>query len=460
MRNKVIVIVTILIVLVLLSVLVYMKINSKKIELTEDGTYSIKLDETFSNANEKMDVIEKLIRKNFDKKFNFNDYDVHEYNEPGSVMYGAVELKYKINDTRTNLGYIVYAKKNKITEIITNMKDVDLEKYKNEFNEANKVYAKFENTEDIESKTRVVNKIWVGTFQLAWNELMKQLGGNIELEGAKSSLVEELNKQKFTKEMLNENSYYIKTGAINTLLRDEINKELKNKFNTESDVINKIDWNSTGNDYLIYAMLNKNFTFKTPFPKFTKTFGNSEKNVMYFGLETSTVQDTFKQVTALFYNSPSDFAVKIDTKEGEELILYRTDSSKSFEESYEEILQKANKYTGTKELKNEKDELKVPFINLTKNISYNELNDRIIKGKNGAKIKGTLQTVNFNLDNYGGNIKSEALIHTLMSYSEETPRYFNFTDTFLLYLKEKDKTKPYFALKVDDTEFLVESKEK
>lgn len=41
-----------------------------------------------------------------------------------------------------------------------------------------------------------------------------------------------------------------------------------------------------------------------------------------------------------------------------------------------------------------------------------------------------------------------------MSASLEEPRYFNFTDTFVLYLKEKDKYKPYFALLVDNTGIL------
>lgn len=43
-----------------------------------------------------------------------------------------------------------------------------------------------------------------------------------------------------------------------------------------------------------------------------------------------------------------------------------------------------------------------------------------------------------------------------MSASLEEPRYFNFTDIFVLYLKEKDKDKPYFALLVDNTDILVE----
>lgn len=53
------------------------------------------------------------------------------------------------------------------------------------------------------------NRVWVGTFQLAWNELMKSLGGPIEFEGGNPELVNDLNTQSFSKDMLNKNSYYI-----------------------------------------------------------------------------------------------------------------------------------------------------------------------------------------------------------------------------------------------------------
>lgn len=37
----------------------------------------------------------------------------------------------------------------------------------------------------------------------------------------------------------------------------------------------------------------------------------------------------------------------------------------------------------------------------------------------------------------------------------ETGRKFIYNDDFILYLKEEDKEKPYFALKVDNTDVLV-----
>ena len=51
------------------------------------------------------------------------------------------------------------------------------------------------------------NRIWVGTFQLVWNDLMDGIvKGPVIFKGKKSITAEQLNKQDFTKEMLSENS--------------------------------------------------------------------------------------------------------------------------------------------------------------------------------------------------------------------------------------------------------------
>lgn len=41
----------------------------------------------------------------------------------------------------------------------------------------------------------------------------------------------------------------------------------------------------------------------------------------------------------------------------------------------------------------------------------------------------------------------------------EKGREFIYNDDFILYLKEEDKDKPYFALKVDDIDILVSAEE-
>ena len=52
------------------------------------------------------------------------------------------------------------------------------------------------------------NRVWVGTFQLVWNDLMDGIvKGPVKFEGYKSPLVKQLNKQKFNVDQLSEDSY-------------------------------------------------------------------------------------------------------------------------------------------------------------------------------------------------------------------------------------------------------------
>ena len=302
------------------------------------------------------------------------------------------------------------------------------------------------------------NQVWVGTFNLVWNELMQKLGGNVEFEGQSSDLATDLNKQSFTKEMLSDSSYYVKADYVSETLRDTITNDISNKFNTQSTILDKINWRSS-NNYLLYAMLKKEFTFKSPFvEKNAGTFGESTEKVKYFGLECCSLDECFEQVEVLFYNSDNDFAIKIDTVEGEEVILYRTNQVTNFENKYSELIEKSEKYTGSKALIRKKDELAIPFIKVNAQINYDELCNKTIKNSNGAFIGQAVQTVDFELNNYGGNITSEAAIVVYLSASMQIPRYFNFTDDFVLYLKEQNSPKPYFALFVNNTDVLITEK--
>ena len=271
------------------------------------------------------------------------------------------------------------------------------------------------------------NKVWCGTFNLVWNDFMNDvIGGKIEFEDGPSELADELNKQTFTVNELNSNSYYKIHGIASFDLKNKIESEIKEKFNEDSKILDKVEWGNS-EAYVLYSMLKKEFNYLEKFPTLKdNTFGDSEE----------------------------DFAIKLKTKEGEEVYLYRTTGeNKSFEENYKEMLEKQAKYTGDKNW-NKNDILNIPFIKITDEINYDELCGRFIKGTNWY-IRQAIQTIDFELNNYGGSVKSEALIEALKEAVFETERKFIYNNDFILYLKEEDKEKPYFALKVDNTDVLV-----
>ena len=151
----------------------------------------------------------------------------------------------------------------------------------------------------------------------------------------------------------------------------------------------------------------------------------------------------------MFYNN-DEYAVKLLTKENEEVILLKTNDNKSFEQLYDYIALNTRQ-----ENFGRNDTLKIPNININKLISYDELCGKQIIGTN-KKISKALQSIKFNLDNKGGSLKSEAMIGIVtMSLAPEVSRHFNFDSNFVLFLKEANKDKPYFATRIENTEFLV-----
>lgn len=284
-----------------------------------------------------------------------------------------------------------------------------------------------------------INNLWVGTLDLAWKDLEEKIGLNkIELEGEMPQIANDLNESTFSKEMLNPNDY---------------------KINVERTVTN---------GYKIDATLNKELNFLESFDNFSDykwTFGNGDEAIKYFGINNASPEEMNKNVEILFYNKlnngsllSNDMAIKLKTKEGDEIILYRTDDKKSFDEYYEDIKAKTKNYKGRTEF-SEDDELRVPYVKVNGMINYNQLYDKKIKNSKGLYIYDVIQNVNFYLNERGCNLSSKATMVTeYMGIGQDT-KYCYFQDTFIIFMKEKNSDKPYFALKVDNNDILEKIEE-
>ena len=103
------------------------------------------------------------------------------------------------------------------------------------------------------------------------------------------------------------------------------------------------------------------------------------------------------------------------------------------------------------------EELKIPYMNVDTAVNYEELCGKEIKRKEGGYIVVALQTVKFSLDETGGGVISEGVIQEVRKsedINQAEERQFDFNDNFILFLKEKDKQKPYLAFKVNSTEIM------
>lgn len=301
------------------------------------------------------------------------------------------------------------------------------------------------------------NRLWVGTFQLVWNDFMDNiLHGPVLFKNEKSVLAEQLNKQEFTKAMLSEDSYYTAYGETSLELKAKIEKAIKEKFNETSELLDKINWNDPNNAYLMYAMLKKDFKFLSKFDVVNKEgFNNSKEKINYFGIDKQSKSNMYKNVDVLFYNTPWDYAVALKSDK-DDVILYRTNTNKSFDVVYKTLNTKAQKYKGSKQFV-AGDQLKVPFMTFKDMTNYDELCSKEIVTPKASKrlyISKAMQTADFNMNAKGVTLKSEAVLD-IMTMSmpltvKEKGRNFFFNKTFYLFMKENGKTMPYFALRVED----------
>lgn len=298
------------------------------------------------------------------------------------------------------------------------------------------------------------NTIWCGTFQLIWNDLKNDIAKQDIVFNPQSKIVENLNKETFSVKDISDKYYYKKIGTPTIALKQEIEKAIQDKFNEKSDILDNFDWNGkTKEDYFLYAMLKKEFQFEKVFDEFENGKFGQYDNVKYFGIKTGENEEVRNQVTVLYYDSANNFAIKLKTKQEDEVILCKNPEGKTFNEIYKNIEEKEKNFKGNKGIA-EKEVVKIPNIKLNEKAEFSELENKPFLFSNGNSylIEKAMQTIQFELDKTGGKIKSEAgmMVSKTSLERPEEKRTFVLDDTFAIFLKEDGKDNPYFAGKISD----------
>lgn len=304
---------------------------------------------------------------------------------------------------------------------------------------------------------------WCATFQLVWNDMKNEIVKTDVVFNPQLEMVENLNKESFTEDMLSDEYYFKIYGLKTKKLKEEIEKGIKEKFNQTSDILKDFDWSEEALDdptssdirrYFFYTMLYREFEYKSKFSVLDNAKFGEYEDIKYFGVNKNSKEAVRKQIEVLFYNSENDFAVKIKTKDNDEVIFYKNPEGETFKEIYDSMMKKTNEYEESRDF-SEKDFFMAPILSFNVKREYKELENKKFNTADGniAMIEKAIQSIKFSLDETGGKVKSEAGVDSWKTTSmaeEEKTRYFNVNDTFALFLKEETKDVPYLALRVDD----------
>lgn len=295
---------------------------------------------------------------------------------------------------------------------------------------------------------------WCGTFQLIWNDLKNDVVKQDIVFNPQLKVVENLNKGSFNTTQISDSSYYKAQGIPTQELKEQIENGIKEKFNETSDILDDFVFNGDPNKYFLYAMLKKEFEFENEFDELDDGKFGEYNDVEYFGINSNSNELLRNQVQVLYYNSKEDFAIKLLTKQNDEVIITRGNEGNTFNEIYNDVKNKQTTYQGNTEL-SEVDNLQIPKINFDVKKEFEELEDKEFEtaDREIMFIEKALQTIEFELDEKGGKVESEAgmMVNKMSALPEESePREFIVDDTFTIFLQEEGKEMPYFCANIDD----------
>lgn len=302
------------------------------------------------------------------------------------------------------------------------------------------------------------NAAWCVAFDLAWKEffysVLKVDFNNLDsVYLGDKEVVKNLIKECLEDFVIDDNEYYVTSGKQTISLKKKIEKVLKDKFKTKSDVLDSIEFSKDENTMLVlvYAILMFEIKFRKKFKNFQEQFpfGKDGKMASFFGFKNSRSEELQEQVSPLFYNNDNDFALTIESEDNKSIILYRTDDKGRFESILNQLRQKSEIGEECEVKSMMVPALKLDLIEVFKDLDRQKFHAR---DNEIVTISTAMQSLKFALNNEGAKVKSEAVIscERMAYFPAETikKRDFIFNNTFYLFIFE-DNT-PLVALRVED----------
>jgi hypothetical protein len=272
------------------------------------------------------------------------------------------------------------------------------------------------------------NNIYVVTLILAWNDIKNEIGA--ELTAFSSEQLEEINLSK---------------SHLNTLQKNEYESSIE------------VD----GRKISTNAYFRKSLQFEKPLTKFEDPilFGNTK--VESFGFWGNC---EFAKVN--YYTDENEYSITLFPKNKEhEIILIMNQGLKYSLNNFQDYFSRYNQQKDLKKneaiLLNNKDKIVIPIIQFNLEKTFEKIVRSTFKGNNlEFEVVEAKQQNAFILNEGGAEV--ESLVEMISEASEEMvkphPKLMIFNKPFVVFLKRKDASHPYFGIYVVNDELLKRSK--
>jgi len=261
-------------------------------------------------------------------------------------------------------------------------------------------------------------------------------------------MVDKLNNSPFTKNDLDEKSYYIKSGFGQETV-DLINKESRQKFPGKS--FRDLELKLAPTDIISYAYFIKEVEYWTQFEE-KEVFFEKERVKGFY----AKGHDQKENIKILKYWDDDRFIISLKLKDGgDELFLAKGFNMNEPQDIVNEIV----RYNSTNlPLIDHDDKFEMPKLHLQHHRDYVELIRKYLANEGFEKyfLASMYENIKFDMDHRGARVENEAAIAVGAAAIAQRPKIKKFIldKPFWVVMKRRDSQHPYFILGVKNTELM------
>ena len=310
--------------------------------------------------------------------------------------------------------------------------------------------------------TKGTNGVWCASFLAAWKKLAADLAGeDVTLDGTPGTAAL-LNKAADPRPQIPPGASYVAAGWRQQRVVQRIADDLK-RFFPEKPI--PTFRGMTDDSFVAYAYLEANVKFTLPYLQSRKPLEFSDSRgtktgVTSFGIrweDRSNYDQLRAQPGILFLkkgplNKNQEFAIDLSTESSpSQVVVARIRAEATLAAAVARVEREQAELKARNKL-GPNDVLLVPDLFGQISHRFSDLEGKAFKNRNlnGQQLDVAQQDILFRLDRSGAEIKSESTMYALSAGTN-----FVLDRPFLIYMKARGATAPYFAMWVDNPELLT-----
>lgn len=230
--------------------------------------------------------------------------------------------------------------------------------------------------------------------------------------------------------ILNFHHYGNSNGTFKETLKGKFYKATGNKNKNLESLNYRRDLSS----YILYSYYSNQFKFKYQFDR--------DKDYKYWGVNKDSNDLLYNNITINYYIDDKNYSVSVFDNNNNELIFVKDKDFKNYELTWNNFLDNSKSYINKKNPIVGLDEFIFPNLKISQQKLVYNLNNLNIDDK---IIQKYYVEMNFTINGVGEN--STNILNELNFINNKDDIKYNFIDKSILFIRDKNKQKPFFAYK-------------